>query len=260
MRSLRKPSRIPIIIASLLLFSNAMPSIAASANALLPDEALTSQEIDRALESMTAEERHGREPAFRDRSRPVVAYTRQGYRFDHAQDGTVSVVTTAASSADLVLTVSVAWERDCPIQLAVCWLVTDFWQWRNVALDTSGQDKLGTAWNNNMAVSGASAVGYYRDNSFITFSNRVYQAGTGTGVGFNEWKLSGLYYAYYGWDYVTIGYSSRRYTTTNVVFTYFHTWQAQNYTLGFSAIGPTVTISPATSEWSLSATPAVFTN
>ena len=153
-----------------------------------------------------------------------------------------------------------AWEPSCPVQLTVCWLVTSYFNWDNVMLDASGQDKIGTAWANNMAIGGRAAVGYYQNGSLITFSNRSDTPNTGTGIGFNEWKpiTKGNTYADYGWDYITIGWSSRRYQPTNVVFHYFHTWQSLDYYLTFG-VSPSVSITPTTATWPKSVV-ATFSN
>lgn len=253
-----------ILLGVLLLTTALLPATAVAKGSLSPGEALSPAAIEAALASMDPVERAGREAAFRDPTRPIVAYIREVFpvtavnRTGRPNGGISSLA--HVGDTNLVLSVSVAWETACPVQLTVCWLVTSYFNWDNVDLDLSGQEKIGTAWANNMAIGGRAAVGYYQNGSFITFSNRDDVPNTGTGIGFNEWKplTKGNTYADYGWDYVTIGSAGRQYQATNVVFKYFHTYQSLIYALTFSS-SPSITISPTTSTWSKSAV-VTFTN
>ena len=256
--------RVTVMLGFLLLTTIPVPTAVAAEGRLLPGEALSPAELEVALASMDPVERASREAAFRDPTRPIVSYTREIFPVTAVNgkwgpNGGLSSLANV-TDANVQLSVSVAWEPSCPVQLTVCWLVTGYFNWDNVALDLSGQDWIGTAWANNMAIGGRAAIGYYQNGSFITFSNRSDTPNTGTGIGFNEWKIITKAYTYadYGWDYVTIGWSSRRYQPTNVVFNYFHTWQSLNYYLVFS-VPPAISITPTTSTWGKSVV-ATFSN
>lgn len=256
---------ISLLVAATLTAPAGATSAAQGGDRLLPGEALSPAELDVALASMDPIERAGREAAFRDRSRPIVAYTREVFAAPAEMRGngrrTDVTIGSNVNSANITLSVSVAWETDCLVQLSVCWLVTSYFNWDNVALDWSGREWIATSWANNLAIGGRAAVGYYQNGDFVSFYNRDDQPNAGTGIAFDEWKFlsrSSTTYADYGWDYVTIGESSRQWQATNVVFRYFHTCQSLDYSLTFG-VPPSVSISPTTATWSKSAL-ATFTN
>ena len=73
---------------------------------------------------------------------------------------------------------------------------------------------------------------------------------TGVGHSFNEWWDPGNCPMYWAQADNRIRESTWQGQISNVAMKYFHTWGRYNYSLGFSATGPSVSITPTTSTWS----------
>ena len=116
------------------------------------------------------------------------------------------------------------------------------------------RDYIGVAWAGNLALysdwkngkyqawcSGEPALDIVRDKA---------NANVGLSQSFHEWWDPDNCPMYYGHTGIRIREATWLNRISNVTSEYIHTWASFNYTLGFSASGPNVTISPTTSTWS----------
>ena len=142
------------------------------------------------------------------------------------------------------------------------WQVYEWAQWgTNGSYSPAGmdccnndQDSFGIAWAGNLALYSDTKSGIYQSWCSGEPPLNIYRSdispNTGVGHSFNEWWDPGNCPMYWAQADNRIRESTWKGQIANVAMKYFHTWGNYNYSLGFSATGPSVSITPTTSTWS----------
>jgi len=140
------------------------------------------------------------------------------------------------------------------------WQVYPYAQWSGYdGMDCCNnyEDSFGVAWNGGLYIHSDAPTGRYYSwcvgEPYLDIYRSDAAANLGLGYSFHEWWDPDNCPMYWAGVDIRIRETSWKYTTSNVTMKYFHTWGNYNYSLGFSASGPSVTISPTTSTWSAAA-------
>jgi hypothetical protein len=263
--TLRRPGRLWLICTTAGLLGSTLLASGPAGAAEAP-KGLSMRERATALAAMTEIERAGRLPTFSDPHRVIVSYSRvfipvdslgrpvgalqvEEFRPGMAHDGRFS---PQATYSGLTVTVSVNYDYEAP---PYRWDVQAYFDWSGWIPSTDGEDSFAIAWANGLALQSDYMWGAYT-NGTTFYPNHVpssYRSdmtpNVGVGWSFNEYYYGS--YADYGWLTATISENTFQNRLTNVVAKYFHTYTSQDYSLGFSASGPSISISPTSNQWSL---------
>ena len=245
---------------------------------------LTPAERVAAVSGMTPEERQTVGQLLSDGAPGlVVAYARREFTVFEGPDGTRTVepVGVLAESPTGALSVPIqpvaaSTSMTKPgtnlfISLAVVktrstspyeWQVYEWAQWgTNGSYSPAGmdccnndQDSFGVAWAGGLALYSDTKSGRYQSwcsgEPALNIARSDIRNNVGVGHSFNEWWDPDNCPMYYAQADNRIRESTWQNRISNVNMKYFHTWSSFDYTLTFSAMGPSVTISPTTSTWS----------
>jgi hypothetical protein len=255
--------RMVAILASVVLLGGltAAPAVAGPTRAHL-----SQAQRQAALKVMSVHERALRQEQFTSGRYDVLRYSRSVQAFDRKTGKPVGAPRSLAagelspsmdiepnsSNAYLTLTVSVAFDRQAP---PYRWDVTVYFDWTHDPGNYAGEDTIGLAWANNLALNNSYAYGYNgsgQQNTTFYVSDGV--PNTGVGWSFNEyWGCTKCQKMLnYGYLLATIKETSLHGDDTNIVAKYFHTYQSLSYYLNIGK-QPSITISPTSSQWSLAA-------
>ena len=217
--------------------------------------ALDEAALRAALDSMSAAERAFREDQFTSGRYTIVAYAREVQSFDLktgrpilepvASELETSALATSGIT-NLTITISVAFDNGVP---CCRWNIIDWFDWTGTPpVNGSGKDQIATAWANGQALESDSAYGVYTNGANIPMNRNTMTPNAGVGWEFNECNAA-YCNSYANWGYLAAGmyWPTRRNQPTNVVYTYFHTYQSQTYYVGVSGTGPSITITPTSS-------------
>jgi hypothetical protein len=142
------------------------------------------------------------------------------------------------------------------------WQVYEWAQWgSNGSYSPAGmdccnndQDSFGIAWAGNLALYSDIKSGTYQSWCSGEPALNIYRSdiinNVGVGHSFNEWWDPDNCPMYYAQADNRIRETTWKSQTSNVSMKYFHTWGSYDYSLSFSAVGPSVTVSPTTASWS----------
>lgn len=230
---------------------------------------LSRADLVAALQAMSREERIGREPIFLSERYTIVAYARVTQPYDSVtgealgepvmRDLGEPVPAGATGITNLTLTLSIAYDNQAP---CCRWDAQGYFDWTGTPPNgRSGKDQYAIAWANGLALRSDYAWGKYDDfgRHSISMNRADVTPNVGVNYDFNE-RYDRISYADYGWLTVTISHSAPlKYQDTNIVLKYSHTWASSEYSVTFSATGPSIGISPTTSQ-SSTAVYRVFQN
>ncbi len=124
----------------------------------------------------------------------------------------------------------------------------------------ASEDSMGVAWAGGLYIYSDYSSGKYKTCAGTELPLDIYRSdvtpNVGIGFSFHEWRTSncgpfqpipGMKYAFAATRIREPSWQSK---TSNVVNKYFHTMGGLSYSLGFSASGPSVSISPTSEQWS----------
>jgi hypothetical protein len=116
------------------------------------------------------------------------------------------------------------------------------------------KDYLGVAWAGGLALYSDSGNGVYQrlcqGEPALNVARHKVAANTGIAHSFNEWWDPDNCNMYWGHTFNRIRETTWRNRLSNATTEYIHTWGGHSYSIGFSATGPNVSISPTTETWS----------
>ncbi len=274
-----------ILVATLV---SVPPALGASPVVPMPGEYVLSDAQRRyAVKAMTAQERERLGHLFEDGAPgQVVAYARRGYSIVTSSNGTqtlepvgvvddsfhafsvppTSVATQTTSikpGTDLFHSFVVYKTRSTtPFE----WYVENYIEWRGVAgleVQNSAEDGLASAWAGNLYIDRSSGGGKHAACSFAsTTPVNIYQSDGTPNVGlaysFQEWGGGGWCGAAptkFAYTSIYIREGSWKNKTDNAMGKYTHTWGTTNISFGFSATGPSISVSGGgTNKWSTNLT------
>jgi hypothetical protein len=222
----------------------------ASAAGVSRPTGLSSSAKETLLAGMSARERALRAPLFRSSRYVVVSYARSVERLPAVRAGQVrggpsraGRISTMAIT-NLTTSVAVAYDSEAP---KYRWDISGFFDWKGKPPNNgNGNDQIAVAWAHGLALHSDLGYGYYTDGKKITMNRNDMTPNVGTSWEFKECNLSYCNsYANWGYLLATIKETTRHNDDTNVVFKYFHTIDSTSFSIGFSASGPSISISPS---------------
>jgi hypothetical protein len=226
---------------------------------------LSKADIALAWNSMSAQEKATRKPYFKSDRYVIVAYASSAETFDQKSGRSITgpqklalgqsptpLTSGSGGTATLYISIAVAYDREAP---AYRWDITDYFRWDGWPPNgNDGLDQLATAWANNLALSSDYAYGHRPDGTTVTATRNDMTPNVGTSWELRECRptcVSNGDKTSWGYLLATIKESTAHNQDTNVVFKYYHTWQSLQYSIGFSAGGPSISISPTSGQASL---------
>lgn len=230
---------------------------------------LSDTDLKAALASMTPTERAERTPIFTSDRYVVVAYTStfqevdahgaavgapQRRSFGSSRGGGITSL-GSASKEGLNISVSIAFDREAP---PYRWDISAYFDWTKWPQSVGGEDSIGLAWANGLALNNDYAWGKYtyQNQNISPFYRSDGVPNVGTAWSFREWttvcdiECWTAGYANYGWFYATIKENTLQNKPTNVMFKYFHTYQGIDYAVSFGS-SPSISITPVQNVWSV---------
>jgi len=142
------------------------------------------------------------------------------------------------------------------------WEIYTFAQWgSNGSYSPTGMDCcnnyddfLGVAWQGGLALWTDQKNGKYQawctgEPALNIATNKV-TPNAGIAWDFREWWDPDNCPMYYGHSWTRIRETTWKNKLSNATSEYFHTWGGQSYSIGISATGPSLTISPTNESWS----------
>lgn len=237
--------------------------------------AMTDAEIASSLATMDAREREQTGLRMEDPSILSLKYVRGYFKVMPDKYGTLTLQQVETPLPEMLASVSSSTRYyDLYLSLYVGrtgyagyeYLVETYFDWRsgygsmhkcNVAKDFTA-----VAWGNaNLSAGsrGTSSGMYWDTNTFVTspYALDIAKADQTPNVGvswsFHEWQNFGafcsqLYASEWGRSSLYLRSATFNNISTDFVAKYFHTWNSQAYTIGFSAT-PQITITPTINEW-----------
>ncbi|MBI3745870.1 MAG: hypothetical protein HY264_04985 [Chloroflexi bacterium] len=265
-------ARFLVVMGTTLAMGGAMvaPTSARSAPA-----GLSKSDLASAWNSMSAQEKELRKAYFKSNRYIIVGFSSAVQSFDqktgepvgapqrlvlgNAGPTPLPATTGSGGTANLYISIAIAFDSQAP---AYRWDITDYFKWNGWPPNGyDGMDQLATAWANNLALNSDYAYGHSNNQGTFAFTRNDMSPNVGTSWEFNECNNCYSWGGMTDWGYLlaTIKETSLHNQSTNAVFKYYHTWSSQQYSIGFSASGPSIGISPTSSQASL-ATYTSFVN
>ena len=259
--------------------------VAMAANLVVPlpgEKFLTPAERSAVVAAMTPNERRQLGHQFADDAPDLaVAYTQREFQVLKHEDGTLEAIPLPNATSDGAAITLVATEiaarsssqivsgTNLYMSMGVWrtrtkspheWKFQAYAEWRGDTglgnWNNTSLDGIGLAWAGNMALHSHTWSSAYKTDSDCGPGNalrnfRVADASPNAGIAyeFSEWQW-GTCEMYWALTYTYVRKNTFSNTLRNAVYKYFHTQTGLTYSFGFSASGPSVSISPTSNQWS----------